>query len=314
MRTVLEYVVPVALWSSGGFIAAILVYALGSFLLMRPYATARTLGVSVRSILRETVLAALTQPFLLLHYVIGHRMEPLFIRRVPRTNVPVILVHGYMQNRVGFLGLARALAQRGIGPLYGINYPWFASIPSNAKRLERFVERVRAESKAPVVDLVCHSMGGLVATEMLSTSKEPAKVRRLVTIATPHAGIAWRGPLIGIGAANLRRGSKLLETYAGYKLAIPTLSIFSSHDNVVYPKETSQLAKRGGRDVEVEGFGHLSILFAPAVAEYVASFLSEPDQPPVIVPPAKERDDTGDVPGKLEIDDGEPERAGAGNA
>lgn len=268
------------------FFGAIFVYAFGSFLLMRPHATARTLGVSMRSLFRETFLAVLTQPFLLLFYLLGDRMDP----RGRASGTPVVLVHGYMQNRVGFLGLARALARKGIGPLYAINYPWFASIASNAKRLERYIERVCAKTQAPLVDLVCHSMGGLVATEMMSRMGERARVRRLVTIATPHAGIQWRGPLLGFGATSLRRGSKLLEAHAGYKLVVPALSIYSSHDNIVFPKQTSSLAGRGGRDVEIEGVGHLAILFAPAVAEHVASFLSEAEPAPVIVPPDDARE------------------------
>ena len=183
-----------------------------------------------------------------------------------------------MQNRVDFLGLARALARRRIGPLFGFNYPWFVSIESNAKRLERFVDRVCRETGSAAVDVVCHSMGGLVAIEMLrdEARRDALKVRRCVTIATPHAGVAWRGPMVGFGATMLRRGSKLLEAHAGYALKLPVLSVFSSHDNIVHPKETSHLVKRGGRDVEVEGFAHLALLFSPAVAEHVASFLLEP--------------------------------------
>jgi len=271
------------------YLVAVFVYALGSFGLMRRHATARTLGLSVRQLARETLLAAVTQPFLLLYYVVGQRMGRPLSRAHPG-GVPVVLVHGYMQNRVGFVGLARALARRGIGPLYGFNYPWFSSIAQNAKRLGRYLERLRAETKSDVVDVVCHSMGGLVAIEMLSQAGEKAGVRRLVTIATPHAGVAWQGPLLGVDAGSLRRGSKLLTTHAGYKLSIPALSIFSTHDNVVYPMQTSSLAARGGRDVQVEGLGHLSILFSPEVADRVAEFLREPAPAPAIVAPADARD------------------------
>ncbi len=288
MRFLFELFVWVAALGAGGVFVSVFVYALGSFVLMRPHTTARTLGVSLRELAREALFAALTQPFLPLFYFIGHRMEPFSMRgRIEVTSeVPVVFVHGYMQNRVGFLGLARALAQRGVGPLFGFNYPWFASIESNARRLERFIERVCRETDSAAVDLVCHSMGGLVAMELLrdEARKDTLKVRRCVTIATPHAGVAWRGPIIGIGATNLRRGSKLLEAHAGYTLKLPTLSIFSSHDNIVHPKETSYLVKRGGRDIEVEGMAHLSILFSPVVAQHVASFLLEPG---LAVPEAK---------------------------
>lgn len=266
-------------------------YGLVSFAMMRPYATARTFGVSVRSLAREALVAAVTQPFLPLFYVLGRRMEPRWIRRAQGfvSPVPIVFVHGYMQNRVSFLGLARALATKRIGPLYGINYPWFASMASNASRLEHFVERVCAETKSAAVDVVCHSMGGLVAMETIrcEAKSETLKVRRFVTIATPHGGVMWRGPLIGSDATNMRRGSKFLDAQAGYALKLPMLSIYSDHDNVVFPKETASLRGRGGRDVVVEGLSHLAILFAPEVAEHVAAFLLESDdaQPaPVIVP------------------------------
>jgi pimeloyl-ACP methyl ester carboxylesterase len=193
--------------------------------------------------------------------------------------VPIVFVHGYMQNRVGFIGLARSLARKGLGPMYGFNYPWFVPITSNAKRLERFVERICKETGSRAVDLVCHSMGGLVALEMMreEAAHEILKVRRCVTIASPHAGVTWRGPLLGIGAGSLRRGSKFLEAHAAAPVTVPVLSVYSTHDNVVHPKESSSLALRGGRDVEVEDLAHLSILFAPEVAAHVAAFLAEPD-------------------------------------
>jgi triacylglycerol lipase len=252
----------------------IAIYVFGSFLLMGRHVGARQLGRSLRELIRELWIAGLTQPILPLFYLIGHRMQ-----RGKAGGVPIVFVHGYMQNRVGFLGLARTLARKGLGPMFGFNYPWFASIASNAQRLERFVERVCKETGSGAVDLVCHSMGGLVAMEMMSDEARRAdlKVRRCVTIATPHAGVMWRGPLLGVGAASLRRGSKLLEAHAGVKLAVPCLSVFSSHDNIVHPKESASLALRGGRDIEVDGPAHLAILFSPKAAEHVASFLAEPD-------------------------------------
>lgn len=256
------------------FFLGLAVYVFGSFFLMGRHVRARHYGHSLRELARELWIGALTQPILPLFYLFGHRM-----RRGKEGEVPIVFVHGYMQNRVGFVGLARALARKGFGPMFGFNYPWFASIGWNARRLERFVERVCKETGSGAVDLVCHSMGGLVAMEMMrdEVRRRTVKVRRCVTIATPHAGVMWRGPLLGIGATSLRRGSKLLEAHAEVKLDVPCLSVFSSHDNVVHPKESSSLAQRGGRDVEIDGPAHLAILFSPKVAEHVASFLAEPD-------------------------------------
>jgi len=267
--------------------AGIAIYAFGSFLLMGRHVGAREKHRSLRELVREVLIASVTQPFLPLFYLLGRRMDAFFVQRgkeglaaegaPPR--VPIVFVHGYMQNRVGFFGLARALSRAGLGPLFGFNYPWFSSITRNAQRLDRFVERVCKETGSATVDLVCHSMGGLIAIEMMrdEARRESLKVRRCVTIASPHAGVMWQGPLLGFGAGSLRRGSELLDAHANHKLTVPTLSVYSTHDNIVHPKESSSLALRGGRDVEVDGPAHLAILFSPQVAAHVAEFLREPD-------------------------------------
>jgi hypothetical protein len=70
-----------------------------------------------------------------------------------------------------------------------------------------------------------------------------------------------------------------LERPEGYgatsSIAVTCISVSSTHDNVVQPKETSSVVKRGGKDFEVEGASHLAILFNPVVAREVATFLAE---------------------------------------
>lgn len=270
---VVWYTVAVVVLSASSLGIGITVYALVSFALMRPHTASRKLDVSMRELFRELWIAALTQPLIPFYYLFGRRMGS------AKGAVPIVLVHGYMQNRSCFVGLARALTKKNLGPVFAINYPWYSSLRDNAARLDRFVQRVCEETKSERVDIVCHSMGGLVAMEMMrdEARKDVLRVRRCVTIATPHAGIMWRGPIIGYGATNLRRGSKLLEAHAGYKIAVPCLSLYSSHDNLVHPKESASLALRGGRDVEIEDVAHLAILFSPKVAEHTSAFLLEPE-------------------------------------
>jgi triacylglycerol esterase/lipase EstA (alpha/beta hydrolase family) len=249
-------------------------YLLGSFLLMRGHTEPRPFVSTLRSMLRELFWVTLTQPALLLWYVVGTRMGH------GRGGAPVVFVHGYMQNRIGFVGLARRLRGARVGTMYGFNYPWWSHVRSNAIRLARFIEHVSREENAARVDLVCHSMGGLVAFEAMRAEHEPGRVRRCVTIASPHAGVAWRGPMLGFGSADLRRDSAYLTALGALELRVPTLSIYSSHDNIVYPPATSALAHRGGEDALLEGGpAHFSILFSPTVAARVADFLEREDVP-----------------------------------
>jgi pimeloyl-ACP methyl ester carboxylesterase len=249
--------------------AGILVYVGGSFALMRAHVDRRPARRHLVEALREIGWAALTQPLVPLFYLVG--------RRLARGHgTPIVVIHGYTQNRVDFLRIARGCARAGLGPVYGFNYPWFASVHANAQRLARFCDAVRRETGKARVDLVAHSLGGLVAMEYLHDAG-PERVRRLVTIASPHAGIAWRGPIVGSGASQMRRGSAFLAERATRAVPVPCLSLYSSHDNVVHPPATSMLATRGARDHAVAHVGHLAILFDPEVVRAVVDFVGAPD-------------------------------------
>ena len=244
-------------------------YVAGSFFFMRAHTEARGLAASFRAALRETFWVILTQPLLPLYFFVGRRMGR-------GDGQPVVFIHGYLQNRVNFLGLARALTRAKVGPLYGFNYPFTSDIVASAKRLARFVEDVCRETGRPQVDLVAHSLGGLVALEYMHSDQGMACVRRCVTVASPHAGVTWRGPVLGLSGTQMRQGGGYLKERAERVLGIPTLSIFSTHDNIVHPPTTSALAGRGGIDFEVRDLGHLAILFAPEVATEVTRFLGAP--------------------------------------
>ncbi len=246
--------------------AGILVYVLASFAMMRRHVERRPRWAHLREALREAVWAAITQPLLPLFYVLGRRMAA-------GKGTPIVAVHGYTQNRVDFLRIARACRRAGVGPVYGFNYPWFATVPEAARRLARFVEQVRRETGAGRVDLVAHSLGGLVSLEY-AHGPGADHVRRLVTIASPHAGVAWRGPIVGRCGPQIRAGSAFLAARADRAVPAASLSIYSTHDNVVHPPATSTLAGRGGHDHSVSDVGHLSILFDPRVAAAVVDFLA----------------------------------------
>jgi triacylglycerol lipase len=260
-----------AAYAAGGLFGAtafgVFVYLAVSFFLMRAHVTPRSAGATLRELVRETFWVVLTQPLVPLYYLRGHAMGG------DGPGDVIVFVHGYFQNRANFVGLARGIRLAHVGPMFGFNYPWVSRVEKNAARLARFVEKVCAASGREHVALVAHSLGGLVALEYLHSEAGARRVRKCVTIASPHAGIPWRGPILGEVGEQMRSGSAWLTGRAGRKIEVPTLSIYSTHDNMVYPPATSQLAARGGRDVAVDGLGHLAILFDPKVVGAVVDFL-----------------------------------------
>jgi len=241
-------------------------FTAATYLLASRHQARRPLSRSLLEALRElawSVFLVATLPWL---YLFGRRLG------TGRGTVPVVFVHGYPQNRANFLRMARLVGRGAAVPMYGFNYNWLTTIEPCARSLDRFVDRVLAETGAPKVDLVCHSMGGLVARAMLARGGA-AKVRRVATIGTPHFGVTWRLPMPGFCVRQMRRGSAFLQELAK-PLPVPCLSLYSTHDNIVHPPQASSLEPLGGADHVVEaGHGHLALLFVPEVAELIRRFL-----------------------------------------
>lgn len=247
-------------------VGASLIYLLGSFYLMAAHVEPRPGQHQASAMLRELWYVLITQPLIPLYFFIGRKMGG-------GSGIPVVFVHGYFQNRADFWWLARQFRKAAKGPLYGFNYPWFDSVDRNVARLGRFVEQICAETGAAEVSLVAHSLGGLVCLDYAHSADGRSRVAHCVTIGTPHGGVKWRGPILGRVGRELREDGEFAGLRRERTVLCPTLSVFSTHDNIVHPPATSELSARGGDDVAVDGLGHLSLLYSPTVARLLIGFI-----------------------------------------
>jgi hypothetical protein len=194
----------------------------------------------------------------------------------PGGGVPVILVHGYLSNRGYFKPLVQFLEGQGIGPVIAPNFPvLFTSIEHFAQVLHEEIERVATASSQPRVYLVCHSMGGLAARRYLH-DHGAGRVAKLVTIASPHCGTALAAIGLGTNARQMYRKSEFLCALEAAEAAAPPgvdmVSIWSPHDNLVAPQDTSLLP--WARSYAVPGVGHVEIIGSPRAFAAVAAELA----------------------------------------
>lgn len=248
-----------AVWLAGIF------YILVTNLEARSRLPKRPLRASVGWGLRELGHVFWSQPLLPVFQLFGERMGS------GGGEVPVVLVHGYFQNRVDFLYLAHVLRRAGCGPLYAFNFFWPQRLETSSRQLERFVDRVRRRTGAPSVDLLTHSTGGLFALDLIA--EKPGAVRKAAVVAIPARGVPWRGPVLGWSGSQLRTSSLYQAQRSNRVDGTPVLSIYSAHDNLVNPVSTSQLEGDLAANLEVEGPGHLSVLFDHRVGDAVVEFL-----------------------------------------
>ena len=189
---------------------------------------------------------------------------------------PVLLVHGYFSNRGYFRELVRALEAAGAGPVFTPNFrSWFASIEALEEEIHSAIERITAGTGQAKVFVVAHSMGGLGMRAYL-VRRGAGKVAGLVTLATPHAGTVLARLGSGENARQMRRGSVFLtelvrmEEMAEHPAA---LSVWTCHDNLVAPQESSRLP--WARNESVAGVGHIAMLEAPEVHAKILAAMRE---------------------------------------
>ena len=196
---------------------------------------------------------------------------------VATSRIPVVLVHGYCSNRGYFRHLARRLEAHGAAPVFTPSFTSiFAPIERFAAELHDEIERICTATGAAQVALVCHSMGGLAARSYLS-GHGAARVRKLVTIASPHDGTVLARLGGGRNGRQMRRASEFLaalrDREGGRGAGCATTSIYTPQDNLVAPPGSSVLA--WARNVALPGFGHVEILRSRELARLVRAELEE---------------------------------------
>lgn len=195
--------------------------------------------------------------------------------------LPIVLAHGFYANRGCFRRLAQRLEDAGLGAVHAPNLRSFggADIEAYEEGLHAVVERI-AEGSGQRVILVGHSMGGLGARAYLAR-RGSARVARLVTIASPHQGTVLARLGEGANARQMQRGSTFLRELAKREAAspppIPALSIYTPHDNLVMPQDSSRLP--WARALAIPGVGHLGILECEALWRALAAEIEAAHSP-----------------------------------
>nr|WSY52390.1 alpha/beta fold hydrolase [Streptomyces sp. NBC_00886] len=195
---------------------------------------------------------------------------------------PVVLLHGFIDNRSIFVLLRRSLAQHGGRQVESLNYsPLTCNIRTAAELLGRHIEEICERTGSLQVDVVGHSLGGLIARYYVQRLGGDLRVRTLVTLGTPHSGtaavpLASAHPIV----RQMRPGSVVIEELARPAPGCRThfVSFWSDLDHLMDPLETARIDHPDliTQNVQVSGIGHLALPVHPAVATGIRQALDAP--------------------------------------
>ncbi len=191
--------------------------------------------------------------------------------------LPVLMVHGLNDTTAIFDRLAPYLKQQGWS-IYDINL-----IPSNGdltlQQLALQLEKSIAQNFAPnqYFDLIGLSMGGSVSRYYLQRMGGIRRVKRFITLGSPHHGTVTAYLSQRPGCLQMRPDSDLIQDLnsdAEMLKQINFTSIWTPFDLMIVPAISSQMPV--GQSIEIPVLSHAWISRDKRSIEAVAEALSAP--------------------------------------
>jgi triacylglycerol lipase len=189
----------------------------------------------------------------------------------------IVLIHGYLANRTTMLPVAAYLRLRGFSNILNFAYDTSRGIEHAGRALQRYL---RTHVRGGRIDLVCHSLGGVVARCYLQELGGARRVDRCITLSSPHRGTYgayWVASRVG---RELRPDSTLMRRLAASRstaAAVKLTSIVAGSDNIVFPRVFAAhddiLALPADELLHVPNIGHVGMLFSPRVLRAIADRL-----------------------------------------
>lgn len=190
---------------------------------------------------------------------------------------PMVLVHGLGGHRGNFAPMRGWFALQGRRRTYSIGLPDGPLADLGHRLVETLAEVVEVNGLGPEeqIDIVAHSMGGLVSRLALLDVETTNRVHTLVTLGTPHGG-THAARFAGSGRArDLRPDSDVVERLAAQMpWSGPTrlMCLWSRADPLMQPAETARMP--GADHVELPDMTHLQYLLDRRAWREVAAALS----------------------------------------
>lgn len=192
-------------------------------------------------------------------------------------HTPVIFVHGFAGDASNWVAAIAAFRLAGYtgSELYTYDYDWAQSNVTSARGLGTLVDQVRSRTGAAQVDIVNHSMGGLVTGWYVNELGGQPKVRHVASIAgANHGTTAAYACIVLTSCQQMAPGSSFIRQYtAGDETPGNTryATWYSPCDGVIVPYTSTPLA--GATNNFVLCQNHLGYLVDPFVLTAVRQFL-----------------------------------------
>ncbi len=208
-------------------------------------------------------------------------------------DVPLLLIHGFLGTRGSMYLLERRLVEDGFLVVsFNIGVFNVRDIRRSAFMIHRKIDRILAETPAKKIDILGHSMGGLIGLYYVKKLGGAARVRRLIMMGTPVHG-TWAA-LLGVATLGLwstsswqllPRSRFLDELHQGQVPEDVEIHTIAAARDWVVPLANARLTGASSTTVPL---GHSSLVVSEEVYQHLISVLRAPvvNDLPDVTPPA----------------------------
>ena len=191
---------------------------------------------------------------------------------------PVVFVHGYTGSASNWITAMSVFRAAGYSSdqLFAYEYNSYGNNEQNAAGLASYIEQVKARTGASQVDIVNHSMGGLVSLWYLKVLNGHPNVGRLASIAGANHGTTWASACVAfVTCQQMLPGSSFINTLTnGDETPGDTryATWYSPCDGIIIPYTSTRLD--GATNNLVACQTHLGFLADTSVLRSIAQFTS----------------------------------------
>jgi len=195
---------------------------------------------------------------------------------------PILFIHGFGAHSSCWAYMRKAMKERGFRNIFFVNLQssLVSSIAQHAERVERVAAKIREVTGRHDLDIVAHSMGGVVGRHFLYNGSGKSTVHTFVSLGSPLGGAnkaKLGAPVIKV-ARSMVPGSKLLHNHtqsASQDKHTRYFHLAAENDITVRPWTS---ALEGGAQIFSSAIlrsgGHVGMLFSKEVADWIAESLS----------------------------------------
>ena len=195
-----------------------------------------------------------------------------------RGETPVLLLHGLFVNKASWFWFKYRLRRQGFNNVTTMNLSSWHNEEVLTELVAKKVDELRHQGGVNKINIIGHSMGGLIARNYIQLRGGHDKVEQLICLGSPHHGSKLAAFTLDPLGKLLIPNSDFLQRLdqAPIPESVTTTNIYTSKDNMVLPNESCQIT--WAKNIVLDRMGHTALIYRKSAMTATVTALRHAEQ------------------------------------